>query len=266
MDQIFEKSFTYYLAFYSYKGKFKKLWFWILLSIVSSVIFIYLTTNTILYVDLKSLGGFTFYWELKWVIISELFFILSLDLLRSNRNKIITKDHEQYKKPLRLTMAKRDWIEKSYNKKATDYLTLADQIMKMQSILKKSNLHNKTENFSFMRYVYSPESKARITSYFIFMLSIIFLIVLKDAEGLSETLPNIYDSSFQKLILTIAILSIMFFFILIGIVYFLRVVILIILTWWAVIKTKKDSYIFVDIFVRDLIKLQRLPKLKISNK
>jgi len=263
MNQIYEIAFKYYVDFYSYKGKLKNLWFWILLTVISGALFSYFAISDIMNLKSNTAKGLAFYFEMRWTFIFETIFLLLFCKLDDKKNDLAIKDTSGLPKKRKLALAKKQWINFTCDKIDNEFLGLAESIVKMKDIAIHSCEKSRNKNLGFFRFIYSNDSKARVTSYLIFIFSIFTLAALKDISSLSEVLLVFNNVAYQKFIILLMITALGFFFIAVGLIYFLRLLCIGIDTaWLVIIRSKSGSYKFVDIFVSDLIKLHRLPNLK----
>jgi len=265
MDQIYEIAFKYYVNFYSYKGKFKELRWWMLLTIILGFLFSYTAVVDIKNMHSINAEGFELYWGIRWTVFYEIIFLLSFFILDGKRDEVSTRNFSNFSKNSKLVLAKRTWIKRVCDVDESGYLGFAEDIMKMKGVLHESCGNAGDDRFGFFRFIYSPESKGRITSYLIFIFSIFSLASLKDISGISEIFLAFNDDSYKKSILLLMVMGGAIFFIAMGILYFIKLISWgLDVAWLLFTGSKKTSYRFVNVFVSDLIKLHRLPHLKAS--
>ncbi|EPJ47580.1 MAG: hypothetical protein OFPII_11680 [Osedax symbiont Rs1] len=186
MNQIYEIAFSYYTVFYSYKGKFFDVWPWMMSSSLTGGGFIYFV-----WIGLPDLGKFNeepmlFFFNMLYMVVFEGLFIFSFYKLKDTRDKLLTIEYQHYRKEMQLVLAKRNWILAKINKSEGEYLEFVKEIRDIQ------NLHKiyagESENWLkfLFKSIYSSESKTRITSYLIFLFSLISLLTLKGIEDISQ--------------------------------------------------------------------------------
>lgn len=219
--------------------------------------------------ELRKYGGngLVFLWSLKWVLLFEILFLITTIELKSKRDKLLTNSYRKFSKKYQLTLAKRSWIKNACNKTEFEYLDFIQEIRQLQVASRASTRSGDSWIQTIISHIYSPDAKARITSYIIFFMSLVSLLAIKDSSGLSELMPTFFDRSYQSLMMHIMILSCFLFIIFIGFIYLIRFVVVAFDTWLSVATSaKKSTYKFVDIFVEDMASLHRLPKLNIGRK
>lgn len=102
------------------------------------------------------------------------------------------------------------WFDEKISR--TNYLYVANEISKTSELLE---LHSKKESRSLTSLIYTPDSKVRITSYFIALISLISVIVIKTSDAtvfyeiFSKDMLLLY---FKLLFLAIQILCIVFLY------------------------------------------------------
>lgn len=266
IDQIYEIAFSYYIHFYSYKGKFYKLWPGLLLvasfgiGFVASVIFSFPGLSK------RDPDDLTLLWSFKWVLIFEILFLISAAKLKGKRDKLLTNDYSRHSKKYQLILAKRKWIKGVCNKTEVEYLDFIQYIRQLQDASRAPMRQETNWRQILMGYIYNSDAKTRITSYIIFFMSLASLLSIKDSSGLSELLPTFFDSSYQRFMIFIMVLSCVLFLIFIGSIYLIKFAVVAIDTWLSVAgSAKRNSYIFVDIFIEDMASMHRLPKLSIAS-
>lgn len=263
MDQIFEIAFRYYTKFYSYKGKFSKLWLWLFLSTIFGIGFLVSIIFSFQDMSRPLLNSWALLWEIKWVLLFEVLFLGSHEILKNKRNQLLTTDCAAHRMELRLVRAKRRWIKQVCDKSEFEYSDFIREIRHLKEAHKISAQHNINWREIIASSLYNSDAKPRITSYFIFCLSLISLLTIKDSEGLSDLMPTILDQSYQGLMTFIMVLSIALFVLFIGALQLIRFTASAIDTWLSVaLSAKKSSYRFVDLFVADLASMHRLPRLR----
>lgn len=266
MNQIYEISFNYYVHFYSYKGKLSKLWPWMLITFTSAVLFVYLSLIGFNNLDSYKSRGLLFYWDMRWIFLSELVFLSTLFKMQSVRNSLLTNGYKNFSKKYQLIIAKRNWIKLNFNKSENEYFQLSKDIREMHDLHKKYARKIWTWGEFFSRYIYNPDANGRITSYFIFLMSLISLVTIKSIENLSSLLPTLTDSSYQKFVILLMIDSIFIFLILVGFLQLIKFIFTTIDTTISILtSSKRSSYKFVEVLIGDLITMHRLPKDSLGN-
>lgn len=263
MDQIFEIAFRYYTQFYSYKGKFRKLWLWLFLSVIFGVGFVVSIVLSFPGMSQNISNGWSLFWSLKWILLFEILFLASHEKLKRERDELLTVGCAEHSTKLKLIRAKRKWIKQACNKSEFEYSDFIREIRHLKDAHKMSTQQNINLRETLLGSVYSSDAKPRITSYIIFSLSLVSLLAIKDSEGLSELIPTLIDHSYQGFVMFILVLSCVIFLLFIGAVYLIRFSISAIDTWLSVaISAKRSTYRFVDLFIADLASMHRLPSLR----
>lgn len=265
MDQVYIIAFDYYIYFYSYKGKLKRLRPWFFLTSILGIGFIlsiflsYPEGGARLQSDGEMIYAF------RYMVLFEALFLLSLTHLRNKRDSLVIGDYSKFPKHLQLVLAKRRWIRKVCNKTEVEYLEFAQELRQLRDFSKISFRQGRNWYDVLGHYIYNPEAKSRIMSLFIFLMSLVSLLLIKNSDGFGEVLPTYIDPSYRTGVVYVAVLCAFSFFALIGLYYFIQFVANIIGTWFAVFSsTKGSSYRFVDVFIEDMASMQRLPRIKIT--
>ena len=263
MDQIFEIAFRYYTQFYSYKGKFRKLWLWLLLSATFGAGFVVSIVQSFPGMSQHISSSWLLFWNLKWVLLFEILFLASHEKLKRERDQLLTVGCAEHPTRLKLIRAKRKWIKNACNKSEFEYGDFIREIKQLRDAHKMATSQNVNWRESLLGSIYTSEAKPRITSYIIFSLSLVSLLAIKDSAGLSELMPTLFDHSYQGFLIFILVLSCVIFFLFIGAVSLIRFSISAIDTWISVaISAKRSTYRFVDLFMADLASMHRLPNLR----
>jgi len=263
MDQIFEISFRYYTQFYSYKHKFSKLWLWLSLSAIFSIGFLVSIIFIFPNMSRPLPSSQALLWDIKWVLLFEFLFLGSHEILKHKRDQLLTTGCAAHRMELRLVRAKRQWIKKVCNKSEFEYSEFIREIRHLKEAHKISAQHNINWREIIAGILYNSDAKPRITSYFIFCLSLISLLAIKDSEGLSELMPTLLDQSYQRLMVFIMVLACAIFVFFIGALQLIWFTASAVDTWFSVtLSAKKSTYRFVDLFVADLASMHRLPRLR----
>lgn len=263
INQIYEISYSYYIHFYSYKGRIRNLWPWIVLTLVTGIGFIIFVAAGFLDLANTSPKGYQLYMEMKWMIIFEILFLISITKLQNRRTNLLTRNYESHSKAQRLALAKRDWIKSVTGKSEFEFLDLGREIRDLQDLKARYSREVGSWFKVFINCIYASEAKTRITSYLIFFMSIIALLSIRNSEGIQAVLSALDDSEYKKLLVLIAVISGFIFISWIGIIYFVQYLVSAVDTAFSIVtSSKRSSYRFVDTFSSDLIALHRQPRIK----
>lgn len=267
MDQLYEITFSYYLYFFSLRGRLRELKFQIFLITISGLLFIYCLYDYITPINNITFNGMITIWDMKLIFVAEAAFLLSLDTLKEKRTSLVTHELSAYTKKNQIIMAKRKWIKDNCDITHEEYFNFVEKIIELNNYNKEFSRNTKPDEKKLIDYIYSSDSKARITSYIIFMLSMIFILSAKDISSLSEILPYLEDNSYINFIKKLMILATLLFIISIGVIQFTRLLITTLDAGLSrIIKIRKGTDRFINIFILDLIKMHRLPAIKLQTK
>jgi|GEM_PF-4121392 len=263
MNQIYEISFCYYVHFYSYKGKVSTLWPWIITTFISSAVFIFLSVGFLINIDRYKDLGLLLYWEMRFLFVSEISFLLLFYRVKIIRDKIVTEGYQNFSKKQQIIMAKRKWIKLNTDNDEKNYFQFAKDIKEIHELHKKYSSRIWSFSEFFSRYIYSPDSSSRITSYFIFLMSIVSILSIKSLDDVKLILPILEDSSYHGFLVILMIFMSFVFFIWIGFLYLVRFFLTALDTTISILtSSKRSSYRFVEVFVSDLIDMHRLSNIK----
>lgn len=258
MNQIRINAFEYYKHFYSFIGKGPAIHLNLILTTLFGIFFILSIPICFWYFYGKS---FVFY-QIIPIGVFEILFIISFAKLTKKRDELIL-DIDKPCTREDLDRAKRKWLSNNLGIKPQKYLEFSKTILSLMSM--ESFSRSKTEAIpnGIYRHIYSHESKARITSYLVLLLSLLGLISLKDIDGW-QTIYSLFDNDeyVESFFLLISIISILYL-IAIGVSIFIRFLgNLGYMFMLLMIDSKQESNIFLHYFLKDIVRMYRLPYLK----
>lgn len=268
MNQIYEIAFSYYIHFYSYKGKLKKLWFLVLASFFMGGVFMYYT-----YIDMLNVGklkpeGFKVFYEIWRTLLFEMLFLTCFFKLQGARDDLIVGQHSKINKlklRRKIVLAKRAWLKQNVQIDEYEYLKFAKEIRTVNELHESYSRQSGDVISIIIRFIYSSDAKTRITSYLIFLMSLFSLLLFKNIEGIQVFFEALIDPLYPQILIVIIIVACVLLVVLFGLMKFISFLVLwIIVVITVFISSKKSSYWFVEVLLCDLVTLYRLPKLNLK--
>ncbi|XPF95133.1 hypothetical protein ACM9HF_03730 [Colwellia sp. RE-S-Sl-9] len=255
----------YYKLFYSYKFYFTKLWFNISLFLISTILFLsfsidfFVTDHALIKIPNEEVKIEKFY-GLVWILSTEALFLLSALALKQQRNKEIIAVVRKKKNSKKETVIelKKEWLLQEFKAKPTEYITLADMVLKSYDILKKHRQPLEFTRYDFYQVFYDESAKTRILSLLLAITSLIAVIILKNPNAIDFIFKEIYYTETKLIFFTIAFFSLFLLFTLIIIKCFFIGLMLLIESLFSINNTSSFNQYISNLLISDLIRYAEL--------
>lgn len=254
MEQTFNIAYEYCVKFHSFKGLILKFFGWFILLTVVGVVF--LSSLFLLALNFYENGtpksALGFIRAMQDILVLEFIYLFILSRLDCKRRKLLTKKYLNHSPNTRLLLSKRKWILSITGYKETEYLDYIKKIDTIQNAhtIKKPNKQRSGLFFPSLGWL----AKALAT----LALTLISSLTIHQIENTYELISS-KSKTIVLIIVLLAFSAILTTIIIISIRSVWNKI-----TFWFFLFTgnKTGTYIFIDLFKRDLAYMHRLPTIR----